>query len=330
MNQIEIVTLVFTCSVITYSLSSVYYVYKLRGNLRYQSMNEYIRKGWFIFAPLNCLFYLLTRPYARQPIMDIQQFPELDEIRESWQVIRQEALALREKQHFDQVEGPASDEDYYDLGFRTFYKYGWSKFYLNWYGYQHASALDLCPKTSAILAKNKHIQGAMFSFLPPGGRLTRHLDPIAYSLRYQIGLDTPNSQQCFIDIDGQQYAWKDGESLIFDETYIHYVENNSDQQRLILMCDIRRPMNPLGRSISFIMDKIMPVTVVPNMPGDRRGLLSRVFATVSPFLSEVRKLKQSNKALYRLIKHTTNFVLLALLLSLFVGIFYALMWLTAM
>ncbi len=29
---------------------------------------------------------------------------------------------------------------------------------------------------------------------------------------------------------------------MFDETYIHYAENGTDQNRIILLCDIERPM----------------------------------------------------------------------------------------
>ena len=30
--------------------------------------------------------------------------------------------------------------------------------------------------------------------------------------------------------------------MLFDETYIHYAENTSGENRLILFCDIERPM----------------------------------------------------------------------------------------
>jgi beta-hydroxylase len=29
------------------------------------------------------------------------------------------------------------------------------------------------------------------------------------------------------DVDGQRYSWRDGESVVFDETYIHYAENKN-------------------------------------------------------------------------------------------------------
>ena len=42
----------------------------------------------------------------------------------------------------------------------------------------------------------------MFAELPPGSRLVRHRDPYAGSLRYHLGLLTPNDPGCFIEVDG--------------------------------------------------------------------------------------------------------------------------------
>ena len=43
----------------------------------------------------------------------------------------------------------------------------------------------------------------MFAVLPPGGKLGAHRDPFAGSLRYHLGLVTPNSDKCRILVDGQ-------------------------------------------------------------------------------------------------------------------------------
>jgi beta-hydroxylase len=165
----------------------------------------------------------------------------------------------------------------------------------------------------------------MFSVLPPGSKLTRHLDPVACSLRYHLGLKTPNSDDCFISIDDQIYSWRDGEPLIFDETYLHYAKNNSDKHRLILMCDVERPMNFLGSLFNMFYKIFMRLTVVPNMPGDKRGLVNTIFSTVSPLLRKSKELKSKNRFLYLCLKYTVNTLLLLLLLAVFVGAFQGLM-----
>ena len=57
-----------------------------------------------------------------------------------------------------------------------------------------------------------------------------------------MGLITPNSPDCYINVDGETYYWRDGEAVVFDETFIHYAENKTDQNRIILFADVERPM----------------------------------------------------------------------------------------
>ena len=70
--------------------------------------------------------------------------------------------------------------------------------------------------------------------------LVQHRDPVAGSLRYHLGLVTPTHPGgCRIVVDSIPYSWRDGEDSLFDETYIHYAENTTDQTR-ILFCDVER------------------------------------------------------------------------------------------
>ena len=158
------------------------------------------------------------------------------------------------------------------------------------------------------------VKGSMFSILPVGSKLTRHLDPAATSLRYHLGLSTPNSDKCFINVDGKDYSWRDGEVFMFDETYLHYANNNSESYRLILMCDVERPMSFLGRFVNFFYQVLMRFTVVPNMERDRRGLANLIFGSLSPILKRTKEMKQTNRPLYLLIKYTVNTTLIVLVL----------------
>ena len=306
-----------------FSVLSVFYVYKIRGNERYKDFVEYFRKGWPIFAPLNCFLYIFTEKRAAKAVIDMTDFPELKIIQDNWQTIAKEAQGLYENKVFDSIKDKDS-ASYYDIGFRTFYKYGWSKYYLSWYGgYEHASATRTCPKTQEILRQCPSVNGAMFSLLPPGSELTRHLDPCAASLRYHLGLVTPNKDEAFINVDGHNLSWRDGDSLMFDETYLHYAKNNTDQYRLILMCDVNRPTSLLGTIFNNIVYKpVLKATIVPNSDEDKRGLANKIFAGLTPLLDKSKALKATNKPLYKTLKWTVNLSLLAILLSIIGGIFY--------
>lgn len=298
--------------------ASIVYVYRFRGEARYESLTQYFRKGWPIFSPFNCALYMTTLPRGSNVIPDQVEFPELDLLRQNWQTIREEGLELVRQNYFDATKRPGT-AGYYDVGFRTFFKYGWGRFYLNWYGYTHHSARRLCPRTVEILQKVPAVHGAMFAFLPRRSQLTRHADPIAICLRYHLGLATPNSDACFINVDGRSQSWRDGEVLMFDETYLHYVRNDTDSDRLILMCDVKRPLNPLGAVFNFFYQGITRASVVPNTPEDHRGLANRVFAGLAPMLARSKELKSTNRPLYLVIKWSVNILLLLLLLGLAAG-----------
>ena len=304
----------------SFSLCSMFYIYTYRGVTRYQSSTEYFRKGWPIFAPLNCLLYLFSEKKVRRPIIDTLQYKELDELRDNWEVIRDEALALQEEGELENINAQGSDA-YYDVGFRTFHKYGWRKFYLTWYGYTHTSAQNRCPKTVELLSKVKNINGAMFAFMPANSELTRHLDPVACSLRYHLGLETPDSDDCFINIDGEQYSWRNGKDLLFDETYLHFVKNNTEQSRLILMCDFNRPVNIFGKIINSCYKILMRASVVPNTDEDKGGLANKIFKSVAPILQRGKELKSTNRKAYKRVKYLVNSSIILLLAGVVVGLF---------
>ncbi|BCP53976.1 LPS biosynthetic protein LpxO [Kaistia sp. 32K] len=297
--------------ILMFAAASVVYVYRFRGEARYQSLSEYFRKGWPIFAPFNCVLYMTTRAHGSKAILDPAEFPEIERLRQNWQTIRDEGLQLVRQSYFDATKRPGTAGSY-DVGFRTFFKYGWSRFYLNWYGYTHHSARRLCPRTVEILATVPGLHGAMFALLPGRSQLTRHADPLAVSLRCHLGLATPNSDACFINVDGQNLSWRDGEILLFDETYLHYVRNDTDSDRLILMCDIRRPLNPVGALFNLVYHRLTQASIVPNTPEDHRGLANRIFAELAPVLARFRSLKSTNRRAYYVMKWTLNIVLLIL------------------
>lgn len=297
----------------SYVMGSIYYVYQVRGRVRYSSLRQYLRKSWPIFAPLNCILYAATPRQARRPVLNADYLPNIELIRENWETIRNEAVALHAAGGLDSTVAPSS-VGYFDLGFRTFFKRGWKKFYLMWYGAPHSSAERLCPETVRLLRKVPGIRAAMFSVLPAGSELTQHADPLACSFRYHLGLETPNSDQCFINVDGENIAWRDGKDFVFDETYPHHAKNNSERSRLILMCDVERPMNPVGRFFNHFYTWVAKEMRVPNTAEDGHGLFTKLFAGVSPLRERGLRLKEQRRGAYMLLKITLNTTLLALFL----------------
>ncbi|EXB86597.1 aspartyl/Asparaginyl beta-hydroxylase family protein [Acinetobacter sp. 272263] len=241
--------------------------------------------------------YLFSK-VPNQPYIATQHFKDLQTLDEHWEMIRDEARALY------QQGGIKAASSYNDLGFNSFFKTGWKRFYLKWYDSSHPSAAELCPKTTALLKTLPTIKAAMFTELAPDSRLVRHRDPYAGSLRYHLGLLTPNDDRCFIDVDGQRYSWRDGESVVFDETYIHYAENKTDENRIILFCDVERPLKTrlMQNFNHWFGKKVMTAASSPNEAGDQTGGLNKLFTYVYQIRLKAKALKKTNRQLYYVLK----------------------------
>ncbi len=298
-------------ALLVYAMVAVVYVYRYRGQVRYADFGQYLRKSWPLFAPFNCLLYLATRREARRPVVEPHYLDGIHRLRRNWRRIRDEAMALYASGEIDAASAPGT-AGHDDVGFRTFHKRGWRRFYLTWYGPAHASAERLCPSTVRLVEGIPGVRAAMFSVLPPGSELSLHSDPLACSLRYHLGLDTPESDDCFICVDGHSIAWRNGQDFVFDETYPHYVKNNTDAVRVILMCDVERPMAWPGRLFNLLYAGLARGMTVPNTPEDWQGPISWLFGALGPVRVLGLRLKERHRGLYQVLKLTLNACLLVL------------------
>jgi beta-hydroxylase len=282
-------------------LLSVLYVH-LRGKVRFGFARQLFNHS-SLLAPYNALMYLFSAVPSRA-LLSEREFPELAALSASWQVMREEALRLRDEGY---IRAALHNND---IGFNSFFKRGWKRFYLKWYDQPLPSAEALCPRTVALLKRVPAVKGAMFASLEPRSRLNPHRDPFAGSMRYHLGLVTPNSDACFISVDGERYSWKDGEAVLFDETYIHFVENNTDETRIILLCDIERPLRSrlMGSVNAWVSRNIVTASATQNVEHERVGALNRFYSHVyHPFASRLRgaarSLKHRNRPLYKALQY---------------------------
>jgi beta-hydroxylase len=305
----------FTVAIVSMFASRYWILLIFLISAAFANLRGRVRFGWaraltdftVLLAPLNALMILASRVRPR-PYLDDSQFPELAVLRAHWQEIRDEALGLDNE---GRIRAAAT---YNDVGFNSFFRSGWTRFYVKWYGDELPSARTLCPRTAALLAGIPSVKAAMFAALDPGGRLVRHRDPYAGSLRYHLGLVTPNSPQCYIEVDGQRYHWRDGEAIVFDETYIHYAENATDQRRVILFCDIERPLRgfPMVALNRWFARVVMKAAATQNVDGEPVGAINRAFGHAYKVRLWGKRLKARNRTAYYLLKWTLIAGLLAL------------------
>jgi beta-hydroxylase len=282
-------------------LASVLYVH-LRGKVRFSFVRQLFNHS-SLLAPYNALMYLFSAVPSK-PLLSEKELPELAPLSQNWQVMRDEALKLYD----DGYIRTALNNN--DIGFNSFFKRGWKRFYLKWYDQPLASAQALCPRTVALLNEIPIVKGAMFALLSPQSTLNPHRDPFAGSLRYHLGLVTANSDKCYISVDGERYWWKDGEAVLFDETYIHSVENDTDVTRIILLCDIERPLRfrAMQAFNRWVSKHIVTASATQNTEDEPVGALNRFYSKVyHPIAARVngaaKSLKQRNRPLYRTLQY---------------------------
>jgi beta-hydroxylase len=264
-------------------------------------------------APYNVLMYLF-QAVPNKPVLSLQSFPELAPLRDNWQTIREEALGL-----FDEgrIRSAANNNDW---GFYSFFKSGWKRFYLKWYEDALPSARTLCPKTVEIVNSIPTVHGAMFAMLPPGAKLGAHRDPFAGSLRYHLGLVTPNSENCFIIVDGEKCVWRDGEAIMFDETYIHTAENQTDVNRIILFCDVERPMKFgfMTAMNRWVSEHLVKASASQNEEGEKVGIINKAFSYLYQLHAAGQRMKARNYHAYYALKYATvGLIAMAIVASVF-------------
>lgn len=175
-------------------------------------------------------------------------FPASRLLENRWTSIRDEALS---------VMGDANDNLYSNFEHKdeAFWK-GWTTYPLILHNTVIEDALQTCPQTMYMLGQTQNVSTAFFSILAPGKRLPPHYGPFKGVLRYHLGLIIPEGE-CYISVDHEPYYWKEGEGILFDETYEHYAVNYTKEPRVILFLDVDRPLRePLNTINKYIIQAI--------------------------------------------------------------------------
>jgi len=173
-------------------------------------------------------------------------------LKHNWEEIRNEAMNIYNKGYASKIKDDS-------IFFNEIADDGWKKFYIKWYGPILDKAFKLCPITVKLIQQLPEVKSAMFSILEPGSKITIHAGPFKGCIRYHLGLNCP--EDAYIIIGGIKYNWKNGEDVLFDDTFFHSVANNSNEIRLILFCDIERKMkDDFSQSLNKLMiDYFAPI-----------------------------------------------------------------------
>lgn len=179
---------------------------------------------------------------ADNDVFDPAIFDWTASLQPHWQTIRDEAMALLElRQDIPPLGDISSDHRRLDP------RRSWRTFFLWGYGYRMDGNCVHAPKTAALVDRIPGLISALFSVHEPGTHLPRHRGVTKGMLTCHLGLKIPaDKDQCLITVNDRPYHWAPGEFFVFDDTRYHEVWNVTDEDRVILLLHIKRPLRAPG------------------------------------------------------------------------------------
>lgn len=142
----------------------------------------------------------------------------------------------------------------------------WRTFNLILYNHDVPGNVERCPAMVRFLKRVPGMQSALISIISPGTYIPPHSDPAKGVIRYHLAFKVPRDRaKCFIEVAGQRYHWAEGEGVVFDDVYDHWVQNDTDEYRVILFVDILRPLEGVPKALQSLAN-----TANRYHPGVRR------------------------------------------------------------
>jgi beta-hydroxylase len=113
------------------------------------------------------------------------------------------------------------------------------------------------PQTYELLKEMPLVSTAMFSILEPRVHIPAHTGKFSGIYRYHLALAVPGEGDCYIDVNGKRYNWQAGEGILFNDTFLHYVKNDTDESRIVLFLDIKKGASSVIMKINDFILKVI-------------------------------------------------------------------------
>jgi beta-hydroxylase len=186
-----------------------------------------------------------------QPFYDPAEFPWVRELEANWKSIRAEldrVLAHRDAlpnfQEISTDQYSLTDDD------------RWKTYFFWGYGFRSDANCARCPETARLVETIPGMETAMFSILAPHKRIPPHTGPYKGVVRYHLGLLIPDGDDHVgIKVGGELAHWREGASLLFDDTFEHEAWNDTDETRVVLFVDVIRPLREPMKTLNALVIK---------------------------------------------------------------------------
>jgi ornithine lipid ester-linked acyl 2-hydroxylase len=177
------------------------------------------------------------------PVLDAAAFPWVPALEAATPVIQRElAAVLRFRDDIPPFQAFSPDQK------RIAYGEQWKVFMFYGFRYRADRNCARCPETARLLARIPRLQTAWFSILAPRATIPAHRGITKGLVRAHLGLRVPRDRdQCWMRVGDRTVHWDEACCVLFDDTYDHEVRNDTDEERVVLLLDVDRPMRWPGR-----------------------------------------------------------------------------------
>ncbi|WP_246091481.1 aspartyl/asparaginyl beta-hydroxylase domain-containing protein [Swingsia samuiensis] len=181
--------------------------------------------------------------FPNEPVLDPYDLPWVKsleqhgpQIRQEWERLNQERDVAPPLKEISPDHARIADDQ------------RWKSFFLYGYGFRVAENCAKAPFTAALASRIPNLNSAFFSILDPGAEIPPHFGVTKGLLTCHLGVSVPRKrEECWINVDGQKIEWENDRCILFDDTYEHWVKNNTDEQRVVLLIQILRPERSVGK-----------------------------------------------------------------------------------
>jgi ornithine lipid ester-linked acyl 2-hydroxylase len=159
-------------------------------------------------------------------------------LEKNWTTIRDEAKTLlRDPMSVPSVREVSVDHEKIAVDEK------WRSFFLWGYGVRIDANCAKCPETARILEKIPGLLTAFYSVMLAGAHVPRHTGPTKAILTAHLGLVVPEEREkCHMQIGDANVVWEEGRTVVFDDMFPHEVWNDTDEDRIVLLLHLKRPL----------------------------------------------------------------------------------------
>jgi aspartate beta-hydroxylase len=176
-----------------------------------------------------------------EPVWDARRFPWFEQMKRAVPRIRVEYQKLRKARDGFRIIFPGKGVEG-----------AWAAAWLWLYGRQIDQNIRRCPSTMAALSGVTRAGWGGFSVMRPGTHVEPHCGSTNAKLRVHVPLVVPRG--CRMRVGDRMVHWKEGEPVVFDDSYEHEVWTTEGEPRCVLMFDIMHP--ELSEEEATMMDRL--------------------------------------------------------------------------